>query len=111
MESLMAGSLEQMQIVAASMVVLYAWALFFRIRYLEKDFSEEKKSWVAQSCAVPLLITLGFLSCFGMPLPHEISTGMIMMWLVFLVLSVVGFILMLIAHMKAEKAYQRTSSS
>lgn len=78
-------ALSLLQFFFSAAVTVPAWCLFFKIRSLEKGLQENMKSQVAQSCVVPLCITLVFVFSFGTASLQEVPDSE-RIWSVLLIL-------------------------
>ncbi len=87
----------------AAAAILSSWFLFFRIRYLEKGFEEDRKSVVVQSCVIPLFISLVAIFCFGVVPPQELEQGVHVWWVISVAVAMVLFVALIVTHTRVTQ--------
>lgn len=104
MDSVTANAFEILRWVVVACVVMYVWFLFFRIRFLEKDIQEERKSLIAQSCVAPLCITITTIFGFGISFTSELQEGNAsIVWVLLMSLSMVLSLVLVVTHARTVK--------
>lgn len=81
------------------------WFLFFKVRALEENFLEEKKSLLATSCAAPLFVSIMLLSLLSPDSPVSVPSSVGLFWISCILAAVLFFVLLCTSYAKAKKIH------